>query len=67
MLFRSGCEPEDILEKFDGVALAEIYAAVSYALSNLEEITQEIKCEDRLSAQAFRRQEPKGSMAESAS
>ena len=45
-------EPEDILEKFDGVALAEIYAAISYALSNLEEITGEIEREDRLSAQA---------------
>ncbi len=50
--FLRGCEPEDILEKFDGVALAEIYAAISYALSNLEEITGEIEREDRLSAQA---------------
>jgi hypothetical protein len=40
------------LEKFDGVALAEIYAAISYALSNLEEITGEIEREDSLSAQA---------------
>jgi uncharacterized protein (DUF433 family) len=50
--FLQGCGPEDILEKFDGIALAEIYAAISYALSNLEEITREIECEDRLSAQA---------------
>ena len=50
--FLRGCEPEDILEKFDGVALAEIYAAISYALSNLEEIMGEIEIEDRLSAQA---------------
>ena len=50
--FLQGCEPEDILEKFDGVALAEIYAAISYALSNLEEITGEIEREDRLNAQA---------------
>jgi uncharacterized protein (DUF433 family) len=49
--FLRGCEPEDILEKFDGVALAEIYAAISYALSNLEEITREIEREDHLSAQ----------------
>jgi uncharacterized protein (DUF433 family) len=52
--FLQGCEPEDILEKFDGAALAEIYAAISYALSNLEEITGEIEREDRLSAQASR-------------
>ena len=50
--FLRGCEPEDILEKFDRVALAEIYAAISYALSNLEEITGEIEGEDRLSTQA---------------
>ena len=48
--FLRGCEPEDILEKFDGVALAEIYAAISYALSNREEIAGEIEREDRLSA-----------------
>ncbi len=52
--FLQGCEPEDILEKFDGVALAEIYAAISYALSNLEEITGEIEREDRLSPRASR-------------
>jgi uncharacterized protein (DUF433 family) len=50
--FLRGWAPEDILEKFDGVALAEIYAAISYALSNLVEITGEIEIEDRLSAEA---------------
>ena len=50
--FLRGHEPEDILEKFDGIALAEIYAAISYALSNLEEITSEIEREDRLGAKA---------------
>jgi uncharacterized protein (DUF433 family) len=50
--FLRGCKPEDILEKFDGVTLAEIYAAISYALSNLEEITGVIEREDHLSAQA---------------
>jgi uncharacterized protein (DUF433 family) len=46
--FLQGCAPEDILEKFDAVVLAEIYAAISYALANLEEITSE----DRLSSEA---------------
>ncbi len=50
--FLRGCAPEDILEKFDGVALAEIYAAISYALSNLEGITGEIERENRLTAEA---------------
>ena len=50
--FLAGCEPEDILEKFDGVVLAEIYAAISYALANLEEITGEIETEDRRSSEA---------------
>jgi uncharacterized protein (DUF433 family) len=50
--FLHGCEPEDILEKYEGVVLAEIYAAISYALANLEEITGEIQTEDRLSSQA---------------
>ena len=50
--FLRGFDPEDSLEKFDGVALAEIYAAISYSLSNLGEITTEIEREDRLTAQA---------------
>lgn len=50
--FLHGCEPEDILEKFDGIVLAEIYAAISYALANPEEVSSEIKKEDRLSSQA---------------
>jgi uncharacterized protein (DUF433 family) len=50
--FVQGCAPEDILEKYEGVALAEIYAAISYALANLEEITTEIESEDRLVAEA---------------
>jgi len=50
--FLRGCAPEDILEKYEGVALAEIYAAISYALANLQEITSEIEREDRLVAEA---------------
>lgn len=50
--FLHGCEPEDILEKFEGVALAEIYAAISYALANPKEITAEIKREERTISQA---------------
>ena len=52
--FLRGCAPEDILEKFDGVVLAEIYAAISYALGNLEEVTGESEREDRLSAETSR-------------
>ena len=52
--FLRGCDPEDILEKFDGVVLAEIYAAISYALANLKEISAEIKREDRMISQASR-------------
>jgi len=50
--FLHGFEPEEILEKFEGVALAEIYAAISYALANPKEIGAEVKKEDRLSSQA---------------
>ena len=50
--FLHGCDPEDILEKFDGVTLAEIYAAISYALANLKEINAEIKKEDRINSHA---------------
>jgi uncharacterized protein (DUF433 family) len=50
--FLHGCEPEDILEKFEGVVLAEIYAAISYALANLQEIGAEIEQEDRMSSEA---------------
>ena len=52
--FLRGCDPEDILEKFDGVVLAEIYAAISYALANPKEIIAEIESEDRMSPQASR-------------
>src|SRR2546423_12618509 len=50
--FRRGCAAEDILEKFEGVVLAEIYAAISYALANPKEISAEIEREDRMSSQA---------------
>jgi len=50
--FHHGCDPEDILEKFDGLVLAEIYAAISYALANLKEISAEIKRENRVSSHA---------------
>jgi uncharacterized protein (DUF433 family) len=50
--FHHGCEPEDILEKFENVTLAEIYAAIAYALSNREEIAAEIADEDRLAREA---------------
>ena len=50
--FLHGCEPEEILEKFEGVRLAEIYAAISYALANPRRLAAEIKKEDRMSSQA---------------
>jgi uncharacterized protein (DUF433 family) len=50
--FLQGSDPEDILEKFDGVSLSEIYAAISYGLANLEEITSEIESEDQLVSNA---------------
>jgi uncharacterized protein (DUF433 family) len=46
--FLNGHAPEDILGKFEGVSLAEIYAAITYALSNREEIAAEIEEENRL-------------------
>ena len=48
--FLSGFQPEDILEKYEGATLAEIYAAISYALANREEIAAQIEDEDRLEA-----------------
>jgi uncharacterized protein (DUF433 family) len=49
--FLHGFDPEEILQKFEGIALAEIHAAISYALANPKEIGAEIKKEDRLSGQ----------------
>jgi uncharacterized protein (DUF433 family) len=46
--FLHGHAPEEILGKYEGVNLAEIYAAIAYALSNREEIAAEIEEEDRL-------------------
>ncbi len=46
--FLSGQAPEDILGKYEGVGLAEIYAAIAYALSNREETAAEIEEEDQL-------------------
>ena len=53
--FLSGLAPEDILEKYDGVTLAEIYAAVTYALANRPDIAAEIECEDRIESEARER------------
>jgi uncharacterized protein (DUF433 family) len=41
--FLQGSAPEDILDKFDGASLSEIYAAISYSLANPAEITREIE------------------------
>jgi uncharacterized protein (DUF433 family) len=46
--FLNGHAPEDILGKYEGVSLAELYAAIAYALSNREEIAAEIDEEDQL-------------------
>jgi uncharacterized protein (DUF433 family) len=45
--FLNGHAPEDILGKYEGVSLAELYAAIAYALSNREEIAAEIQEEDQ--------------------
>ncbi len=50
--FLSGLSPEDILTKYESVTLAQVYAAIAYALANREEITAEIAHEDELSAAA---------------
>jgi len=58
--FRGGLDPEGILQKYEGVTLAEIYAAITYSLANRDEILAEIDHEDRLAAeaQAAGRREP---------
>jgi uncharacterized protein (DUF433 family) len=50
--FLRGHEPEDILAKYEGLALAEVYAAITYALANRDEIGAEIADEDRLEREA---------------
>lgn len=50
--FLRGRAPEDILEKYEGLSLAEIYAATAYALANREEIAAELADEDRLEQEA---------------
>lgn len=50
--FLRGLAPEDILEKYEDVPLAEIYAAVAYALANRDEIAAEIAEEDRIERDA---------------
>jgi uncharacterized protein (DUF433 family) len=50
--FVSGVDPEGILEKYIGVNLAKIYAAITYALANRDEIDMELKEEDLLAEQA---------------
>ena len=55
--FLRGRAPEDILEKYEALSLAEVYAAIAYALANREEIAAEIADEDRL-AQAARAAAP---------
>jgi uncharacterized protein (DUF433 family) len=50
--FLSGLSPEDILAKYEAVTLAEVYAAITYALANRDEIAAEINQEDDLAAAA---------------
>lgn len=50
--FPRGHEPEDILAKYEALALAEVYAAIAYALANREEIGAEIAAEDRIEGAA---------------
>ena len=50
--FLSGADPEQILQKYEGASLAEIYAAIAYALANHEEILAEITEEDHLADDA---------------
>lgn len=57
--FLSGFGPEDILEKYEGATLAEIYAAITYALANREEIGAEIEQEDRLEGESRERDRPR--------
>jgi uncharacterized protein (DUF433 family) len=53
--FLNGFGPEDILEKYEGATLAEIYAAITYALANRDEIGAEIEHEDRLESESLER------------
>lgn len=46
--FLNGVEPEGISGKYEGVTLAEIYAAIAYALANREEIAAEIEQENQI-------------------
>ena len=50
--FLRGRAPEDILGKYEALSLAEICAAIAYALANREEIGEEIATEDRLEQEA---------------
>ncbi len=56
--YQSGLSPEDIVTKYDTLALAEAYAAISYALANHKEITSEIAHEDSLVAAAAHDADP---------
>jgi len=50
--FSAGLPPEDILSHYEGLVLAEVYAAISYALAHRGEIESEIEAEDRIEAES---------------
>ena len=52
--FINGLSPADILAKFEAVTLAEVYAAITYALANRDEIAADIAHEDALADAASR-------------
>ena len=52
--FLGGLSPEDIVVKYEALTLAEVYAAIAYALANRVEIVAEIDHEDQLAAEADR-------------
>ena len=50
--FRAGHSPEEMLELWPSLSLAEIHAAIAYALANAAEVDADLAAEDRAWEQA---------------
>jgi len=52
--FKDGATPEEIVESFDTLPLADVYAIIAYYLHHKEEVEEQLRQEDQ-SAEALRR------------
>ena len=47
VLYKQGCSPEQIIETYPHLSLAQVYAAIAYYHANREEIESDLAAQDK--------------------